>query len=247
MYQYNRNGKRWYYDQGKWYASVTEFVKNSRPMSPHLIKWMKDNSAQDIDHTLATTAEYGTKLHALIEDLLLYETLDVSQIEDERLLRHLTSINQFFVDYEVQPIHVEKRVKWDASEELPLDIAGTVDLVAQTNKGLAVIDFKSGNIYDAHKYQMMCYALALGETEAQFINVRPKEWRTKPTYEAKVWNVTNHDWSVLQAMGMVYEFQPPKAHLEVDSLHFNQPPTYQLIDPEQWIQNQQEKETDFVI
>jgi len=76
-----------------------------------------------------------------------------------------------------------------------------VDLVAQTNKGLAIIDFKSGNIYDAHKYQMMCYALALAEPDAQFINVRPKEWRTKPTYEAKVWNVTDHDWTVLQAMG----------------------------------------------
>jgi len=101
MYQYNRNGKRWYYDQGKWYASVTEFVKNSRPLSPHLIKWYKDNSAQDIDDTLATSSKYGTELHALLEDLLLYESLDVSQIQDERLLRHLTGINQFFVDYEV--------------------------------------------------------------------------------------------------------------------------------------------------
>ena len=246
MYQYNHNGKRWYYENGKWYTSVTNFVKNSLPTPIHLLKWYKDNSAEFIDNTLKETSEYGTLMHAYIEELLQHGSLDVSDIQDETMLRHLTGIAQFFYDYEVEPISIENRLKHDATNSYPLNFAGTVDLIANTNKGVAIIDFKSGNIFDNHKYQMMCYALAYAKPVDHYINVRPKEWRTKPTYEAKHWKVDEQDWKKLQAMCILYEEEPPKARLEVSQIVLNEQPTYNLIEPEQWI-NQQTSEVDFVI
>lgn len=246
MYQYNHNGRRWYYDNGKWYASVTTFVKQSLPTPPHLIKWYQDNTAEFISQTLKETSDYGTQLHAVAEDLLRNGSVDLSGVEDETMLKHVLGLAQFFADWEVEPLSIEERLRFDATPDFPVNIAGTVDLIANTNKGLSIIDFKSGNIYDHHKYQMMCYALGYGNTKVNFVNVRPKEWRTKPTYEAKVWKVEDQDWKVLQAMAHIFEFDPPKPRLEVGTVRLNEEPTYNLIDPEQWI-NQQTSEVDFVI
>lgn len=249
MYQYNYEGRRWYYEDGKWYASVTSFVKNSLPTPPHLIKWYKDNTAQFVDDTLEETSTYGTQLHQMVEELLNHGTLDVSDINDEKTLKHISSLAQFLYEWEVEPIAIEKRLRHDATERYPLNFAGTVDLIANTNNGLCIIDFKSGNIYDSHKYQMMCYYLAWaqenGEKDVNFVNVRPKEWRTKPTYEAKTWRVTMGDWDRLSAMCTIYEFDYPKNRLILNKLELGREPEYETMEAEQWI-NQQTKELDWL-
>lgn len=256
MYQYNYEGRRWYYDNGKWYASVTSLVKNSLPTPPHLLKWYKENSADFIEDTLDQTSEYGTRLHAHVEHLLRFGEFDVSGIESEKELKHIASFAQFLYEYEVQPIAIEKRLKHDATGLFPMNFAGTVDLIAETNKGLAIIDFKSGGIYDNHKYQMMCYYLAYkqretgeddleGWDEINFINVRPKEWRTKPTYEAKSWRITRDDWGILGAMCTIYRFDIPKDRLILDKLELGKEPTYQTMEAEKWI-NQQTNDLDWL-
>ena len=257
MYQYNYDGRRWYYQDGKWYASVTSFVKNSLPTPPQLIKWYKDNTAQFVDDTLEETSSYGTQLHQMVESLLDNGSLDVSGIEDEKTLKHISSLAQFLYEWEVEPLSIETRLKHDATQKFPLNFAGTVDLIADTNKGVCIIDFKSGGIYESHRYQMMCYFLAWmqkktrgednisGYNKISFVNVRPKEWRTKPTYEAKVWRITDQDWDRLSAMCTIYEFDYPKNRLILDKLELGKEPTYQTMEAEQWI-NQQTNDLDFL-
>lgn len=256
MYQYNYDGRRWYYQDGKWYASVTNFVKNSLPTPPHLTKWYKENSAEFIDNTLDETSEYGTRLHAHVETLLRDGQLDVSFIKDEKELKHISSLAQFLHEWEVSPIAIEKRLRHEATKDFPMNFAGTVDLIADTKYGFSIIDFKSGNIYDSHKYQMMCYYLAFiqmdsGEddlsrvADVNFVNVRPKEWRKSPTYEAKSWRIDNRDWRKLSAMCQIYDFDYPKDRLILDTLKFGQPPKYKTMEAEEWI-NQQIKEPDWL-
>ena len=256
MYQYNYEGRRWYYENGKWYASVTSFVKNSLPTPPHLLKWYKDNSADFIEDTLDETSEYGTRLHAHVERLLRFGEFDVSGIESEKELKHIASFAQFLYDWEVEPTHIETKLKHDATRKFPLNFAGTVDLVADTNKGTCIIDFKSGGIYENHRYQMMCYYLAWvqktsGEdnissyNNVSFVNVRPKEWRTNPTYEAKVWRITDQDWDRLSAMCTIYEFDYPKNRLILEKLELGKPPKYETMEAEKWI-NQQTNDLDWL-
>lgn len=246
MIQYNHNNRRWYYDNGKWYTSVTEFVKNSLPTPIHLQQWYKDNSAEFIDNTLKETSEYGTRFHAYTEELLRTGYVEITSDMDERMILHLAAVNQFFVDWDVKPIAIEERVKHDANVDFPLNWAGTVDLIAETNKGLAFIDFKTGNIQDSHKYQMMCYFLAWlqrskdKDVSCEFVNVRPKEWRAaKPTYEAKVWSVGQEDWEKLSAMCKIFEADQPKARRIFDSIKLGQPASWTEVSPEDYISNKE--------
>lgn len=242
MLQYNRNNRRWYYSDGKWYASVTEFVKNSLPTPHHLIEWYKTNTAEQSEKILTESAKFGTDFHAYVEDLLRSGSLDVSGIEDEKMLLFLASAAQFFYDYEVEPITIEARLKHDATGRFPLNFAGTTDLIANTSKGLAIIDWKTGNIHDSHKYQMMCYYLAWNQEDGkyvsgapvpQFINMRPKEWRSaKPTYEVKSWAVSDQDWDRLSAMCVIYEQDEPKPYKRFDNLTLGQAPSWSDVSPE---------------
>lgn len=242
MFQYNHKGRRWYHEGGKWYTSVTEFVKNALPTPPHLLKWYKENSAEFIDDTLRDSAKFGTDFHHWMEVLTTSGRLTSRAIDDERMLTMVSAGAQFLADYEVEPILTEARLKHDASGAYPLDFAGTVDLVAKTKNGYAIIDWKTGGIWDTHKYQMMCYLLALrqgsdefAEQEFQLINVRPKEWRgAKPTYEAKTWKVTDGDWRKLNAMMMLYEFEPPKPRKVFDEFTLGQAPSWDEVEPQEY-------------
>ena len=166
---------------------------------------------------------------------------------------HMASIAQFLVDMDVKPIAIEERIYWDADTDFPMNFAGTVDLIAQTNKGPAIIDFKSGNIQDSHRYQMMCYALAYSQktgdrkwADAAMINVRPKEWRSaSPTYEAKTWRIRNEDWLKLSAMCTIYEFDIPPKRRIFGNLTLGEEPSYQTMEAEEWI-NRQTSGIDFV-
>ena len=246
MLQYNHKGRRWYYNNGLWYISVTEFVKNALPTAPHLLKWYKDNSAEFVDQTLRESAEFGTQFHNYMEILCGNGSLRAEQIHDERMQLLVAAGAQFLADYGVEPSMIEARLKHDADANYPLNFAGTVDLVAKTKNGFAIIDWKTGNIWDTHKYQMMCYLLAFKQafpiyedTEFQLINVRPKEWRSsKPTYEAKTWKVENNfysaDWTKLRAMMRIYEFDDPKPRKVFNGFTLGESPSWEEVAPQDY-------------
>lgn len=255
MIQYHQDGRRYYYKDGLWYISVTEFIKNALPTPPHLIKWYKENTAQFIDDTLERTSRYGTLFHDHMETFAHQGYLEMDNM-DGRLGTHLAAGAQFFADYEIKPLMIEERVAHDDDGTFPLNFAGTLDLFAEITyngeRRFAYIDYKTGNIQDYHKYQMMCYHLGYKNMHEDiedplFINMRPKDWRKSPTYEVKVWKLTMHDWDVLQAMMKIFSFEPPKDIRTFTTIEVGKPPIINTITPEQWIQNQQTNEIDFVL
>lgn len=236
MYQHNYKGRRWYYKDGRWYASVTEFVKNSLPTPIHLQQWYKDNTAEQIDTILKESSEHGTHVHELVETMMRTGSVDLSN-ENDKVALQVSAIAQFIFDYSVDPIEVEYRVAFNADSRFSVNFAGTADVLATTKKGLSIIDWKTGNIHDSHKYQMMCYALAYQQANPDqkidsLINVRPKEWRgSKPTYEVKIWDVTEADWETLSAMSKIYKQEDPPILRRFGTISMGQEPSWQDLDP----------------
>lgn len=243
LYQYNSGGRRWYYDGQTWYASVTEFVKNSMPTPEFLIKWYKENSEQFIENKMNESAKFGTAFHDYMEILTANGSLDPLSVDrqyGQRMLTMIASGAQFLHDIEANPIAIEARMKYISTHRFPLNMAGTVDLVAETSRwGLAIIDYKTGNIWESHKYQMMCYALAYCQenpsvdiNEITMVNMRPKEWRgPKITYETKKWVVTLEDWDRLSNMMSLFSFSEPKKMREFSTFTLGLPPSYREKNP----------------
>lgn len=241
--QYNYKGRRWYYDGEQWYTSVTEFVKNSLPTPPHLLKWYKENSEEHIDATLRDTSRFGTEFHEHMEVLLTRKKVGAEFMSD-RMKLFVAAGAQYLWDHSIKPIAVEQRLSYI---EGPVKLAGTVDLIATTPssealKRIKIVDWKTGNITEYHKYQMMCYALAYCQSEdsvvdsvddIELVNVRPKEWRgATPSYEAKKWRVTSEDWEKLDAMKKIFNFDEPAPRPHFEEFTLGQQPTWDTVPAE---------------
>lgn len=240
MIQYNKDGKRWYYNNGKWYASVTAFVEGALPTEEHLIEWYKKNTKAETAETLRVTADYGTRFHDLAQEFM--ETSAIQPPEEERMAKHLASLAQFAYDYNITPVHAEIRLSHDADKLVPIDYAGTCDLVCMMGDTPAIVDYKTGNIRDKHKYQIMCYALAYAEAndmdvnELRMMNFRPKDWRKTPTYEVKEWHVGQIDWDKLHAMAKIFTFPKPSPVRRFEVLELGKQPQFTQMEADQWIE-----------
>lgn len=240
MIQLNMEGNRWYYANGVWYASVTSFVDKSRPTPVHLLDWYKKNSKQETDQILRDTSSYGTKFHDMAEEFMQCGIL--APPKNSRLARHLASLAQFAYDYDVEPLYTEIRLRYDADENFGVNLAGTCDLLCKMNGKLSIVDYKTGNITDKHKYQIMCYAMAyaqktgIDKNDIELYNFRPKDWRKNPTYELKRWSIDGSDWEILDAMSKLFIFEYPKPIREFEEFTLRQQPIFNNIDPEKWIE-----------
>jgi len=242
MLQVNKGGKRWYYNQGKWYASVTAFIEGSRPTPDHLKEWWQKNTKAETQETLERTASYGTLFHDLAQEFMERRALEIP--DDERLANHLASLAQFAYDYNVEPMHAEIKLHHDADKLVPLDYAGTCDLVCRMGEGIAIVDYKTGAIRDKHKFQIMCYALAYAEREGldvgslRMMNFRPKDWRRTPTYELKEWRVSALDWEELHAMSKIFRFSKPSPVRRFERLQLGTQPQFTQMEAEEWIEQE---------
>ena len=242
MRQINKGGKRWYYNKGKWYASVTAFIEGSRPVSDHLKEWWLKNTKEQVAQVLKETSEYGTWFHDLAQEFMETGTVEIP--DHERMANHLASLAQFSYDYNIEPVHAEIMVSHDADKRIPLDYAGTCDLVCTIGGHPAVVDYKTGNIQEKHKYQMMCYALAYAEShdmnveEFRMLNFRPKDWRKNPTYEIKEWRISELDWQELHAMSKIFRFNKPSPVRRFESLSLGQQPQFTQMEAEEWIEQE---------
>jgi len=99
---------------------------------------------------LAYCCERGNTVHKIAE-LTLKGTLNPESIDD-RLIPYKQKIDRFLIDYAVKPLHIET-ILWDDVKMF----AGKTDLIAETNKGLAIVDWSSGQTN--HYLQLHAYKL----------------------------------------------------------------------------------------
>lgn len=212
-YYYKKNG-----DHLEWFISNTTWQKKVIPPDPGLIRWWKDNPRESIEQILDDSSEYGTFMHETFDWLLKgnewdssdkswkkeyikihcgKEKIEFSQQRFEeweyKIEKAIRSLIRFFHKRNVKPIASELML---ANTVQGFKYGGALDLPCEMDwngsRVMALIDYKSGNIWDNHVYQLLGYQLLWNKQYpnrkiTHIFNWRPKDWNKKPTWELKNW------------------------------------------------------------
>jgi genome maintenance exonuclease 1 len=160
----NIDGVRYYTINDRQYPSVTS-VLNCKP-NRSLEKWRKDVGEDVADYIAKTSADRGTKTHALIESYIKGERGQVLDLLPNALFK----VMQPYID-DIDNVVCLEEALWSDK----LKIAGRVDCIAEFNGILSVIDFKtsrgsSETPRNSHMIQATAYAEMYGEMYDEEIN-----------------------------------------------------------------------------
>lgn len=151
------NGRTYETPTGRKYPSVTSVLGMMDKSS--LYEWRKRVGEEEANRISARAARRGTVIHGLCEDYLLGKNPEVSIFDQQvfrSLIPHLDKINNIHA--------LESKLYSDH-----LQVAGTVDCIAEYDGKLSVIDFKTSKRQkqrdDIHGYfiQTSAYAVAFEE------------------------------------------------------------------------------------
>jgi len=160
----NEDGTRVYQTPtGNKYPSVTTVTGLLKKQS--IIEWRKRVGEAEANRISSTAARRGTRIHSLAEKYLLNETVnpDIFDIEMwnkfKPILHNIDNI--YAVEQSLYSDHLE--------------VAGTVDCIAEYNGRMSVIDFKTSKRIkqrdNIHDYFMQCSAYAVAFEEMTKIPV----------------------------------------------------------------------------
>lgn len=160
------NGSRVYETpSGKAYPSVTTVVGLVK--KDIINEWRKRVGDAEANRISSIAANRGTRMHTYCEKYLLNEEVTPTLFDTEmfgKLKPHLNDINN--IHALEQPLFSDH-----------LQVAGTVDCVAEYKGKMSVIDFKTSkrikHIDDIHDYFMQCSAYAVAFEEMTCIPVPP--------------------------------------------------------------------------
>ena len=154
------NGQRFYVDEsGRKYPSVTTVVGLS---TRDQIKLWRNKVGEETANKISTsTANRGSKFHALVEEYLRKESdyIEFDNILQEQMFKSVQPVLDSIV-----PLAIEAPLYSDY-----LKMAGRVDCVGIFEDAVAIIDFKTSSKYKEEKYakpwflQMTAYAIMVEE------------------------------------------------------------------------------------
>jgi len=160
----NEDGTRVYQTPtGNKYPSVTTVTGLLKKQS--IIAWRKRVGEEEANRISSTAARRGTRIHSLAEKYLLNETVNPDMFDIEMWNKFkpiLHNINNIYA--------LEQSLFSDH-----LEVAGTVDCIAEYNGKMSVIDFKTSKRIkekdNIHDYFMQCSAYAVAFEEMTKIPV----------------------------------------------------------------------------
>lgn len=137
-------------------------ILSAWPKDEHFYKWLRDNG-QDAENIKNNAAESGTKVHELCGQLLegkelVYNPAFITELEWKKIISFAAWYDEFKPD---RIIANEKHVR-----SLKHGFAGTMDILAEKNGKIYILDIKSGkSIHDSYWAQIAAYAEAVKEME----------------------------------------------------------------------------------
>jgi len=160
----NEDGTRVYQTPtGNKYPSVTTVTGLLKKQS--IIAWRKRVGEEEANKISSTAARRGTRIHSLAEKYLLNESVNPDMFDIEMWNKFkpiLHNINNIYA--------LEQSLFSDH-----LEVAGTVDCIAEYNGKMSVIDFKTSKRIkqrdNIHDYFMQCSAYAVAFEEMTKIPV----------------------------------------------------------------------------
>ena len=163
-------------------------------------------------------------MHAAFDDILQHKTVRIDSYKERcyevcrfegwpttlaqtwatRLPKDIHGFIAFVKEREIEPLHMEQYFCNDAYR-----MAGTADLVCyikwKNKKRLAIIDYKSGGIWESHRVQLWAYKEMVKQSGLDIeliFNYAPKDYRKNPTYEL-VNQTDKTDYFACRAYGMI--------------------------------------------
>ena len=111
-----------------------------------------DQAIEFLEQSRWDKANFGRDVHRVIAEWLDEPTLEIDNVHLDHL-NYLTGAIAFLSHHVSRIIHVEKTLY-----NRQYEYAGTADLIAKMKDGtLAVIDWKTGNVYPEHALQLVAY------------------------------------------------------------------------------------------
>lgn len=158
------NGSRVYETpSGKAYPSVTTVTGLLKKQA--IMEWRKRVGEEEANKISSKAASRGTRIHGLCEQYLLNKEVVPNMFDNDmwkNMKPHLHNINNIYALE--QPLYSDH-----------LEVAGTVDCIAEYNGKMSVIDFKTSKRLkhrdDIHDYFMQCSAYAVAFEEMTKIPV----------------------------------------------------------------------------
>ena len=158
------NGSRVYETpSGKAYPSVTTVTGLLKKQA--IMEWRKRVGEDEANKISSKAASRGTRIHGLCEQYLLNKEVVPNMFDNDmwkNMKPHLHNINNIYALE--QPLYSDH-----------LEVAGTVDCIAEYNGKMSVIDFKTSKRLkhrdDIHDYFMQCSAYAVAFEEMTKIPV----------------------------------------------------------------------------
>jgi genome maintenance exonuclease 1 len=186
------SGRKYLSPQGKAYPSITTVL--SILSADHIREWRKAVGNEEANRVSRVAAGRGTTVHALVEKFLNNEELDLS--------KEMPNASSAFKS--IRGI-LENRVNNIRLQEKPLysdhlGVAGRVDLVAEFDGKLAIIDIKTSSrvktAEDIESYFMQEAAYAIMFEERTGIPVtRLVTIMTVDFHEALIFNEYRDNWT----------------------------------------------------
>jgi hypothetical protein len=200
--------------------SVTYILGTGYPTPTHLQKWKADLGWDEAEEVKNKAADEGSIIHHSIEELLKGNevvTVDLSL----KAKRAIQSFIDWFTVEKPKILRFEYKI-WAG------EYAGTVDLLCRLAsddyKGVWLIDYKSGGVYDTGKAQIVAYKSADSEATRcailQLGNKTKKRYtftEIKPEDEQYYWNLFN------QCLAMYHLLRPGDKPPEGYPLSFSLP------------------------
>lgn len=155
----NRNGGRWYLTPDGDFPSVTTIL-GTEP-KPALENWKNMLGPAKAKQETDRCAERGTAVHTMCE--LYINNVDMSVITKNQQREHLKLFNQIklALNKRVDNVHIQEIALWSNT----LKLAGRVDLIAEYDGVLSIVDFKTSSKHkqesNIQDYFIQCTAYAV--------------------------------------------------------------------------------------
>jgi hypothetical protein len=152
------------------FLSVTEVLSNIRKIG--LEMWFKMHTKEECDRLSEAAKEIGTQVHFLIQHFISGATTVAKAEYPVEVANAIKSFLLFKADHpELELKIVERKVTSSA-----LELNGTIDCIAETDEGLAILDWKTGEcknkdvpeIYFEYLLQVAAYWLLAAREDVKW-------------------------------------------------------------------------------
>lgn len=203
-------GQRFYpVEEGLWIPSITTILSATYPKSKFLIDWQIEKGKEEAERILKEAADDGTFIHERVEWLCKGLSVSTEGLNLKQA-KNLLAFVEWFKEIKPKVLANETQV-YDAKKKF----AGTIDMLAEINGELYVVDIKTSNyLHDSYNAQVAAYVKAYSSytksTKPLKAGILHLNAKTKKGWSFKNVDVDN-GWKMFDLCRQMFHHMYPEA------------------------------------